>query len=223
MRYALFFVLTILSHVASLCGDLSQIDPQMLARLEVETWQAYYSKDRFGMIKLMDKTLKEQFHLESNEASEGVIPTLALAAYRFSHLPHQTTDEEYHQQIYPLLVRSYEGLKSLSKAQWDPKKAAQYELEWWMMRRHVKTFNPEIVGQKMAQLYQELYGKKDKNHFYRAAYLRASAARYHDLCRMKWEEIYSSDWKVMEAILLQSYTELLLGIEANQHALPIDQ
>lgn len=213
-----FFLIFLFACNALFANEMNHLDPEAVAALEIDAWKAYYRKDRLEMVQTLQKALQKQFHISSTAVWSDIIPNLALAAYQFSQMPMTSTTEEYNKLVLPQLTSAYEGLKTAVGGKWDATKAAKYDLEWWILRRNSKTFHPENVGKKMAQLYRELYGDDDDSHFIRAAFLRASAARYHDLCKITWGKIYESDWQVMQDILVQSYKELLMGIQANEKA-----
>lgn len=191
------------------------IQPEIVASLEIEAWKAYYQKDKLALIQILQRGLQEQFHISSMQIWTKIIPYFASAAYQFSKMPDYTPMIDFQKKILPDLTSAYTGLKEALNEDWDPSKAANYELEWWVLRNKADTANPKIVGKAMTQLYQEIYGKNDEGHFSRAAFLRASAAYYHDLCQKNWGKILESDWPVMQEILVQSYQELLKGIQAN--------
>lgn len=220
MKYFLImtrFFLILLFFSASLFADgMDQLQPEAVAALEIDAWKAYYQKDKLALIQILQKGLQEQFHVSSMDAWAKIIPNLSMAAYQFSKMPDSTPDEKFNETILPSLTTAYEGLKSATGGKWDAAKAAKYELEWWILRNHAKTSSPENVGKKMSQLYQEIYGANDNAHFIRAAFLRATAARYHDLCVKTWGKILDSDWQVMKELLVQSYQELLIGIQENK-------
>ena len=57
----------------------------------------------------------------------------------------------------------------------------------------------------MAGAYALLYGGKAENYT-KAAYLRATAARYRDLCQDKFKNgINDADWKIISNLLTASY------------------
>lgn len=209
---SLFLIFTILSANAS----ESYFDPKEIALEEVSAWKDYYNNDITGLMKHLSHALIMEFKLNQLTVWGKVIPQLIMAASKFKKLPDDSPQEIYEKKVLPHLVKAYEGIRNAMHGNWDTYQAAQTELEWWIYRRDKQTANPEIVGKKITELYQLIYGHHDQQHFIRAGYLRAVAGRYHDLGKKVWNSLYAQDWIIMQRILELSYQEMLLGIQANQ-------
>lgn len=190
-------------------------DPLQVAQEEVAAWKDYYDNDIMSLIQHLSHLVIVEFRLNQLTAWTTVIPELTIAATIFKNLPHTSSQYTYEQSVLPHLTKAYEGIKEAWHASWDPQQAAKDELDWWIYRRDIKTLDPEIVGKKIADLYQLLYGQKDDKHFVRAGYLRAVAARYRDVCQSVWQQVQETDWMIIANILEQSYKEMLAGIQAN--------
>lgn len=191
-------------------------NPQQVAKEEVAAWQDYYNDDITGLVQHLSHLVIIEFRLSQLQAWKTVIPELIIAARQFKSLPEDTPKETYNSQVLPHLVAAYQGIHEAMKGSWDPHQAAQDELDWWIYRRQFKKANPEIVGKKITELYQLLYGNQDQHHFSRAGYLRAVAARYRDLSQKVWMLVEDADWAIIENILELSYQEMLLGIQTNE-------
>lgn len=211
----LFFFTLMLSKAIAYSEDL-HFDPQQVAREETAAWKDYYDNDVTGLVQHLSHLIIVEFRLNQLTAWETVIPQLTLAATTFKGLPHSTSQEVYKSSVLPHLTKAYQGIRDAWHAHWDPEQAAQDELDWWIYRRQQPTLDPEIVGKKIADLYLLLYGTHDHNHFIRAGYLRAVSARYRDVCQRLWSHVEDVDWTIIENMLLQSYKELLTGIQLNE-------
>lgn len=192
--------------------EMRPLNPDALASAEVKAWQAYYQKDRIALIKAISALISQQYPIKDPQAWSEIIPPLGIAMYRFGNMPPGASQSDYETQVLPYLTDTYKALGLHLKADWDPEEVARHDMEWWILRRKPETHNPEIVGSKIAQLYQKIFGKQNSEHFYRAGYLRAVAARYRDICQLKWGKIEKQDWAAMEEILILSYKELNLGL-----------
>lgn len=197
-------------------AEMLSINPDEMAKAEINSWRAYYGKDKIELIKSISKMISLQYQIDDPQKWSTIFLRFGLAIYRFSNLKFDTTQEGYEQAVLPDLIRAYKELKATVNANWDPEEVAKYDLEWWIQRRQHDKNDPETVGETMAKLYQQIYGPKDNHHFSRAGFLRASAARYRDLCKMRWKIVSEQDWKVMQNILIESYQELVMGINANR-------
>lgn len=191
-------------------------NPNQLAEAEVLTWKAYYQKDKEAIIVDITRMIRLQYDIPYKDLWLNIAPHLLYAVINFKNMPLDSSNEQYNTRVLPSLTSAYSALKKAVNANWDPQLAAQNDLEWWIYRRNKETSNPEIVGKKISELYSILYGNKDGDHFLKAGYLRAVAARYHDLCDNVWKNIHQTDWIIMQKILEASYLELSLGIKANE-------
>ncbi len=207
MKYILFFLLLFsqLTYAA---------DAEQLAEAETGAWKSYYAKDELTLIRSLLKMISLQFPNQNQKDLDIIAYKFNMAILEFGALPHQTTTQsEYEKKILPSLIDGYQTLKKATGAAWDPKKVAELDLAWWIARRQPESKSDEHVGKIIAQYYSAIYGNRDDSHFERAAFLRAAAARYRDLCTL-WNRVTDSDWQIVQTLLKASYTELLLGIKA---------
>lgn len=131
------------------------------------------------------------------------------AYYKFSSLAQNTSDNIYDSEVLPLIAKVYMNLKEKTGLKFDPLQVAKADLAWWVARRHDEMGDPELVAKKIASYYIALYDAKDKQELInRAAYLKAVAAHYRDLCQDQWGEINDEDWNIIELLLRESYINL---------------
>lgn len=190
-------------------------NPQKLAAAETKAWEAYYMRNNLALIEDLTQMISLLNNLPTLKTLATVTPKVAFAMTLFKNMPDDSTQEQYDAEVLPILTEAYESLKRSINAPWNAQQVAQADLNWWIFRRNAATDNPESVGNEMSKYYILVYGEHDDNHFLRAAYLRAVAAHYRDLCKNSWGNVKKTDWKVIEGILVQSYFELSLGIESN--------
>lgn len=203
-----------------LCGlEIGSLNPDALAKAEIDAWKAYYKKDKIALIKSITALISQQYPLKNPQAWAEIIPPLGLAMYRFGNMPIGASQIDYENEVLPSLTEAYKAIGLHLHVNWNSKEIATNDLEWWIMRRKPATHSPEKVGKKIAQLYQKIFGSHDNEHFERAGYLRATAARYRDVCQLHWGPITDKDWIAMQDILIHSYKELDLGIK-NQKSTP---
>lgn len=195
--------------------EQTYFDPLQVAKEETAAWKDYYNSDITGMVQHISQLVIVQFRLNNLTAWTSVIPKLIEAAREFKNLPHTTTSEEYDQKVLPYLVEAYDAIRVSMNGHWDAHQAAKDELTWWIYRRSKNMSNPEIVGNKIADLYKLIYGSHDDHHFQKSGYLRAVAARFRDMSQDRWHRVEESDWIIIEHILSESYKELLMGIKNN--------
>jgi hypothetical protein len=211
------YLYILLTFCTPLCAtDSNLIVPSEIAKEEVAAWKDYYDNDVTGLIQHLSHLVIVEFRLNQLTAWTTVIPQLITAAATFKNVPHSAPKETYEKEVLPHLEDAYLAIKNALNGQWDANKAAQLELEWWLYRRESHLSSPEIVGEKIANLYELIYGENDEDHFNKAGYLRAVAARYRDLCQQMRGKLEDSDWQIIENILENSYKEMALGILSNE-------
>lgn len=193
------------------------VESDKMADAEVNSWKAYYAKDRLGIFENLTKMIGIQYDIKDPSLLRKVSFQLGLAVAKFGELPRTASNEEYDKEVLPLLVTGYKSLKEATQSNWNEELAAKDDLAWWLARRKKGANSPENVGKLMAKLYRTVYGPSDNHHFNRAGFLRASAARYRDLCKWHWGGIQEKDWSIIHSLLKDAYMELVLGIQANNN------
>jgi hypothetical protein len=199
---SLFVLLSVIWYVGFHDRGMSlTFDPTFVADTETAMWKAYY--ENAGGVSLGRNLLtlmRTQFGL-SYRSSVLIAEDIASATVRF-----RSTREEsqYEQKVLPDLVSAYSRLRRATNGKWDPTEVAKTELEWWAARRDPERNSPENVGKIIAHEYSLIYGKDNQN-IRRAGLLRAEAARLRD-------EQKNADWKSVNELLRESYTELIKGI-----------
>lgn len=171
-------------------------DPAAVASAETAMWKAYYARRPDLVLAGMARLLQEQAGLKPEQAAEVARP-LAMAAAKF-----QMASGNYEAVALPDLVAGYRRMKQFTGAAYDPERVAKAELEWWVRRRTPGRDSAESVGEAIAALYAELYGKRNAA-IGRAGLLRAQAAQLRDS---------GGDWKRIEELLRASHESLLAGI-----------
>lgn len=191
-----------------IAASAMKMDSVGVARAELEAWQAYYQKNPELLIEKTAALLKTQYGIHDDEAVNSMAHDFFVAYQQFGSMPQNATEEAYRLEVQPLLTTAYTNLKSAVNAYWDPELAARADLAWWVARRQNNQQDPERVGEKIQAFYAVIYGQNHAQCFSRAAYLRAVAARYRDLCQDKWGGASQEDWELIQTLLEQSYSEL---------------
>jgi hypothetical protein len=174
----------------------TQPDAGRIAAAETQMWKAYYTLDLGGIHGELIKLLQAQFGISLDDA-DPVARNLATAAMKF-----ETGGANNETEIKADLVRAYRRIAVVTKRNFDPQKAAQAELAWWVARRTPGRNSPEEVGKLIGSLYSVLYGS-EKPEFAKAGILRAQAAHLRDQGGM------NCDWSAVERLLKSSYQTLL--------------
>ena len=175
-------------------------DAELIAQSETRMWKAYYTRDPLELHGELNLMLHNQFGL-SRYRTWQVSSILAMASLDFARSARPVTGEA-REKLVADLTRAYGGIKAATGLSFDPRKAAEAELAWWVARRTPGENSVSQVGDRIEALYAILYGRTNER-IAKAGLLRAQAARVRD---------ETSNWPEVERLLVASYGELLLGI-----------
>jgi hypothetical protein len=174
--------------------SLRVFDPDRVADLEVDMWQAYYAHERVRLFRDLVTSLHEQYRYPWAKAA-GVAFHLARAAATFADL------RSNYEQVLPDLERAYAVAKDWTHANFDPAAVARAELAWWIARRVPGRDSPEQVGALIADENAILY-EIPRERVLEASTLRARAGKLRD------EGGEQADWATVSQLLHESYRQL---------------
>jgi len=174
--------------------SLRVFDPDRVADLELDMWQAYYAKQKRRLFTDLVISLHEQNRYSWVKASSAGF-YLARAAAKFSDLRSD------YEQVLPDLERAYTIARSWNRASFDPHAVARAELAWWVARRIPGHNSAEEVGGLIADENALLY-EVARVRVLDASILRARAGRLRD------EGGEHADWPEVSRLLHESYRAL---------------
>ena len=174
--------------------SIRAFDPNRLADLEVDMWQAYYLKENVRLFRGLIVTLHEQYKYSW---AQGAITGfyLARAAASFATM---TADYE---RVLPDLEHAYARIRTWTGSSFDPSAVARAELAWWVARRIPGEESPEHVGRLIAD-ENALIFSVPAGQVLTASVLRARAGKLRD------EGGAHADWPTVSNLLHQSYQSL---------------
>jgi hypothetical protein len=174
--------------------DIRAFDPQRLAELELEMWQAYYRADRVRLVRGLVTTLREQYHCSYASALRAGL-RFGRAASTFSGI------RDGYDRVLPDLEAGYAIVGDCAGATFDPTAVARAELTWWVARRVPGQQSPENVGRLIAEANALIFGLPAAQVL-EASVLRAEAGRLRD------EGGARADWVAVAGLLRRSYRAL---------------
>ncbi len=183
---------------------LTRFEPDRLAQLETEMWQAYYDKQRVRLFMLLVNTLREQYGYSWVRALQAGYH-LARAAADFG----DSTGN--YERVLPDLEAGYAIARDWTSASFDPAVIARAELAWWVARRRPDQSDVATVGRLIAEEYALLY-RVPLAQVSRAGTLRAEAGQLRD------QGGAHADWDRVHALLIESYR----GLKTAVCAVPAD-
>lgn len=186
-------------------GWHDSFDPEKTAQCETNVWKAYYAKELRGASVHLKSMLEQVYAMP--DATNALHLNLKVVG-AFAQMPQDASKEQYKTMILPLLTAALEEIKKTSTySSFNAEILAEKELEWWVARRIPAELDTDNVGAIMAQTYAFQYGG-EASVYGRAAFLRASAARYRDKCQDEYGGVKDYDWDVIQGMLVHSYTLL---------------
>jgi hypothetical protein len=179
--------------------SLTGFDPDRLADLEVDMWQAYYAHENLRLFRALLTILHEQYRYSWAKASVAGFH-LARAARTFGDARSD------YERVLPDLENAYAIMKEWTGSRFDPGEAARAELSWWVARRIRGQDSPENVGRLIATVNALVYGVP-RDRVLEASTLRAEAGKLRD------DGGDHADWARVSELLHQSYRELHAAVQ----------
>ena len=174
--------------------SLASFDPDRMADLETDMWQAYYLRQNVRLFRGLVTMLHEQYRYSWAMATRAAF-YLARAASTFADA------HDGYERVLPDLERAYTIAKSWTGASFDAGAVARAELAWWVARRIPGKDSAEQVGALIAEENALLFGVAPSTVL-AASTDRARAGRLRD------DTAKNPDWRAVSDLLHQSYREL---------------
>ncbi|HEX8070166.1 MAG TPA: hypothetical protein VF546_09470 [Pyrinomonadaceae bacterium] len=181
--------------------DIRRFDPEEVARLDTAMWRSYYARQRARLFFQLGELLRTQYHFPFWQ-SQGVAYHAARAAFVFKD-GKQRADYE---RALPDLVRFYESIRRTSNVPFDPQRAAQLELEWWIVHRQRAEHAPDDLPRALAAAAAEIY-QTDPARLDEYARLRAEAMHIRD-DRAAAGGVSEAEWQRIDQLLHDSWRAL---------------
>jgi hypothetical protein len=181
--------------------DLKDFDPHVVARLETEMWRSYYDHHSVQLFFELVRLMRTQYHLSITRSS--------IAAYYAAHAAvvfQRGKDRSNYEQALPDLVRYYSLIRSGSDSPFDVRRAAQLELEWWIIHRQRARHAPGDLAASLAALQAEIYGLPAER-FTEHGQARAEAMAVRD-DRAESGGVSDGDWRRINDLLDRSWVSL---------------
>jgi hypothetical protein len=179
--------------------SLKVFDPDRVADLEVDMWQAYYNQERVRLFRDLLTLLREQNRYSWARAGQQAF-YFARAASTFASA---TGDYD---RVLPDLTSGYAVMRNWTRADFDPESVARAELAWWVARRVPGQSDPSNVGRLIAQVNALIY-RVPAQRVSRASELRAEAAALRDTGGGR------ADWEAVSRLLHASYRQLHTAVQ----------
>ena len=183
-------------------NPIRNFDPRKIAHYEKENYVAYYQKDWLKLLRVSVSLVKESFGLSWMQAACGAY-LVARAEIAFAPFPDNDIPKA---EAY--MTRFYQFLKNIHREDFDVRRAAHLEVNWWSVHRKLfgNAGNQELV-EALTDLYAEAYGIEPAK-VQVSARQRAQGMLYSDLWVNAGKPADSPLLAQEEDALFQSYTSL---------------
>lgn len=110
--------------------SLRDFDPSEVARLDTAMWRSYYARQHLPLFFQLTELLRKEYHLPWLR-SQWLAYQAAKAAFVFK----KGRSRNDYEKALPNLRDFYGAISSMSDDPFDVNRAAQLELEWWIVHR----------------------------------------------------------------------------------------
>jgi hypothetical protein len=180
-------------------------DPERVAYFEANGWRAYYDRQWGRVLRLIVGLCQEQFHIP--------FPMSLLAAYYTTRASAAWVPVDHDEgKVLAYLERFYRLARRYSALQFDPRRVAQLELQYFdVHRRLVGVEDKSEFVQTMAELHSALFDLPI-DQMRESAEWRVRAADIVDLITGKTSTDVEGDWAKLEEYLRRCYRSLQLAL-----------
>ncbi len=188
--------------------DIRDFDPDEVARLDTAMWRSYYDRRQIKLYGELTELLAKQYRLNFWRRQFMAIRA-AKAAFVFKDGKNRA---EYERAL-PDLEKFYEDIRDISVSEFDARKAARLELEWWIVHRERKNHPPGSLSKALAETAAAVYNlpaDKFKEH----ADLRAEAMDIRDT-KAEQGGVSENDWARIDELLHRSWRSLHTAVNSN--------
>jgi hypothetical protein len=188
--------------------DIREFDADEVARLDTAMWRSYYSKERLKMFAELTELLQKQYKLNFWRRQ-----LIAFYAAKAAFVFKDGNSRADYEKALPPLEKFYGEIHDISTTDFDVKKAAQLELEWWIVHRERKKYQEGDLARALAEAAAAVYQMPSQNFMEYGAY-RAEAMKIRDTKAEEAGSITEEDWQKMDELLHISWRSLRAAVDS---------
>lgn len=188
--------------------DIRDFDPDEVARLDTAMWRSYYSRQRLQLYGELTEVLEKQYKLRFWRRQLMAFRA-AKAAFVFKD---GKTRADYEKAL-PDLEKFYSEIREISSTDFDAAEAARLELEWWIVHRERRKYQPGDLSKALAETAAAVY-RIPAEKFTEHADLRAKAMEIRDT-RAEQGGVTEDDWARIDDLLHRSWRSLHDAVDRN--------
>lgn len=181
--------------------DIRQFDPDEVARLDTAMWRSYYSRQRLQMYSELTELLEKQYKLRFWRRQ-----LVAYYAAKGAFVFKDGKSRADYEKALPDLEKFYAEIRDVSTTDFDARRAAELEVEWWIVHRERKKYQPGDLARALAVTAAEIY-RMPVEKFIEHGRLRAEAMEIRDT-KAEAGGVTEEDWQKIDELLHQSWRSL---------------
>ena len=189
--------------------SLRDFNPSEVARLDTTMWRSYYAKQHLPLYFQLTELLRKEYHLPWLR-SQWVAYQAAKAAFVFK----EGRSRNDYEKALPHLRDFYSAISAISDDPFDMNRAAELELEWWIVHREREKHSPEDLPRLLAQTAAVMY-HMPYEPLLEHGKLRAAAMQIRD-SQAAAGGVTEQDWSAIGSLLDRSWRSLWQAVNANK-------
>jgi hypothetical protein len=183
--------------------DLSRLNPDQIAYYEKAGWEAYYDRNWLRAFGLMVRLIESQFRMPFPRSFLAALHTIR-ASIAFAPRDNDLDATLKH------LERFYRMAARANHDSFDPRRAAELELRYWVVHRELAQapdLDKRPLVQSLADLHAALFGHTPAE-LWASAESRAAAAEAVDRITGRRSADVDADWRRVEEYLRRAYRHI---------------
>jgi hypothetical protein len=181
--------------------DIRSFDADEVARLDTAMWRSYYSRERLKMFRELTELLEKQYKLPFWRRQ-----LVAFYAAKGAFVFKDGKSREDYLKALPDVEKFYSEIRDISTTPFDAKRAAELEVEWWIIHRERKKYNEGDLARALAETAAVIY-ELPFDKFMEHGDLRAKAMEIRDT-RAESGGVSEEDWRKIDELLHASWRSL---------------
>ena len=186
--------------------NIRRFDPVAVAHLDTMMWRSYYDRNPSELFFQLAELMRLLFHFPVFRSNQ-VAAYAVKAAFIFKD-GHNRADYE---RALPYLECYFQEIRDISATPFGVQRAAQLELEWWIVHRERGKRGYEDLARALTEAAAELY-QVPPDKLVEYGRLRADAMKIHDTTAAAGG-VTEADWRAIETDLQASWLSLWEAIQ----------
>ncbi len=178
--------------------DIRDFDADEVARFDTAMWRSYYSRERLRLFREAGDLLDKQYHFPFWRRQ-----VVAFYAAKGAFVFKDGKSREDYLKALPDVEKFYEQIRDVSTTDFDAHRAAELEVEWWIVHRDRKQHQAGDLSRALAETAAAVYNLPPEV-FKEHADLRADAMEIRDT-RAESGGVTEDDWQRIDELLHRSW------------------